>query len=79
MSQVKATDKAGATITAFVHWVMADTACNLCFADIQGQGSLAVDLFINIVAGTECVREDGSYGWILFDPMTHTLAGYATR
>jgi Alpha-kinase family len=36
MSQAKATDKAGATITAFVHWVMADTACNLCFADIQG-------------------------------------------
>jgi hypothetical protein len=40
--------------------------------------NLVVDLFINIVAGTECVREDGSYGWILFDPMTHTVAGYAT-
>jgi Alpha-kinase family len=36
MAQAKPTDKAGVTIAAFTHWVIQDTACKLCFADVQG-------------------------------------------
>jgi hypothetical protein len=36
LAQTRPTDKAGVTIAAFTHWVMQDTACKLCFADVQG-------------------------------------------
>ncbi|KAF7970555.1 hypothetical protein HWV62_23733 [Athelia sp. TMB] len=54
-------EKRSATMTAFSHWVIENTACEYMFADIQG--SLDRD-----------ARGDGGTVLTLFDPMTHTHA-----
>ncbi|THH30819.1 hypothetical protein EUX98_g3365 [Antrodiella citrinella] len=50
-------DQKTVTAGAFAHYVLADTACQYLFVDIQG----SYDIGMNMV---------------LFDPMTHTPAGY---
>ena len=42
LNQIIPQDRQGATIMAFAHWVMAHTAAQLCFADIQGQLSFGL-------------------------------------
>jgi hypothetical protein len=76
MGQVAATEKASATITAFTHWVMQDTACQFCFSDIQGTRLLVFHrCHANANAtGTKYEDEKGQ-GYILFDPMAHSTHG----
>ncbi|KDQ50924.1 hypothetical protein JAAARDRAFT_91717, partial [Jaapia argillacea MUCL 33604] len=55
------TDQLAATILAFAHFVLENTACHYMFADIQGMFSCSYDR-----------NELGQTTLVLFDPMSHT-------
>ena len=77
-------DKRSATIMAFSHFVLEDSACRYMFADIQGDSVLLREpcLFIDCyyIAGSmdrNPFMQNESV-LMLFDPMTHTPRGYVT-
>ena len=69
-------DQRTATVTAFTHFVMEDTACQYLFADIQGAyDSYHCAAALIIISGSNDKGSIGQTALVLFDPMTHTPLG----
>ena len=75
-------DKRSATIMAFSHFVLEDSACQYMFADIQGMLHFEFvlpcihQLCTNLGSMDRNVLVANESVLTLFDPMTHTPIGY---
>jgi len=73
------TEKRSATIMAFSHFVVENSACHYMFADIQGESEhwpflcRLVDEFAGSMDRNSLVPKESIL--TLFDPMTHTPQG----
>lgn len=71
-------DHLGATINAFAHFVVMESACEYVLADLQGKSCFLLalvvigTLFYLDLTGLQDIRA----GTILIDPMSHTPLGY---